>query len=91
MHSLAQAAASTGTGHAGDAVAVVLGVIAIWWISTHGKGSASLRLIAWTMLPVMMWLLVAVASPAEAGRIASGAASGVAVAVSGFSQLVSVI
>lgn len=82
----AAASASSGTG---DAVAVVLAVIAIWWLATHGKGGAGFRLIAWVLLPLMLWLLVAVHDPGQAGRIASGAASGVAAALSGFSQLVS--
>ena len=89
MDPIALAAASTGTTDAGPAVAVVLGVIAVWWVSTHGKGGAGHRLVAWMLLPLMLWLLLAVDSPAQAGRIASGAATGVAVAVSGFSRLVS--
>ena len=89
MHPIAQAAASAGTTDAGPAVAVVLAVIAIWWLATHGKGGAGFRLLAWVLLPVMVWLLLAVHDPAQAGRIASGAASGVATAVSGISQWVS--
>jgi hypothetical protein len=88
---IAQAAASSGTGNAGAAVAVVIAVIAIWWLATHGKGTASARLIAWVLLPVVVWVLVAVASPAEAGRIATGTASGVAVAVGAFSRLAGAI
>jgi hypothetical protein len=84
---IALAAASTGTSDAGPAVAVVLGVVVIWWVSTHGKGGAALRLIAWVLLPVMVWLLIAVHDPAQAGHIASGAASGVSVAISSISRL----
>jgi hypothetical protein len=90
VHPIALAAASTGT-DAGPAVAVVLGVVGIWWISTHGKGGAALRLIAWVMLPLMLWLLDAVHDPAQAGHIATGAASGVATAISSISRLASVI
>jgi hypothetical protein len=86
---IALAAASTGTSDAGPAVAVVLAVIGIWWISTHGKGGAALRLIAWVLLPLMLWLLDAVHDPAQAGHIATGAASGVATAISGLSRLAS--
>lgn len=91
MHPIALAAASTGTSDAGPAVAVVLAVIAIWWFATHGKGTASGRLIAWMLLPVILWALLAVHNPAEAGRIASGTASGVAVAVSAASRLAGAI
>jgi hypothetical protein len=91
VHPVAQSAASTGTPDAGAAVAVVIAVIAVWWLATHGKGTASARLIAWILLPVVFWLLVAVASPAEAGRIASGTASGVAVAVGAFTRLAGAI
>lgn len=89
VHPITQAAASAGTGDAGPAVAVVLGVIAVWWLATHGKGGAGFRLIAWILLPLVFWMLLAVHDPAQAGRIASGAASGVATAVSGISQWVS--
>jgi hypothetical protein len=86
VDSIALAAASTGTTDAAPALGVALTVIAIWWISTHGKGSAALRLIAWASLLGVLWLLDAVHDPAQAGHIASGAASGVAVAISAVSQ-----
>jgi hypothetical protein len=68
---------------------MVGGVIAIWWLSTHGKGEIKLRLIAWLLLPAMVWLLLAAHSPAEAGKVASGAASGVSVAIGAVSRVVS--
>lgn len=89
MHTIALAAASTGTSDAGPAVAVVLGVIAVWWVSTHGKGGAALRLIALVMAAIVFWMLLAVHNPAQAGHIASGAASGVSAAIGGISQWVS--
>lgn len=91
MHPLAQAAASTGTSDAGPAVAVVIVIIAIWYLSTHGKGGAGFRLIAWLLLPVILWMLLAVHDPAQAERIASGTASGVAVAVGAVSRLAGAI
>lgn len=72
--------------HIGPAVLIVLGVIAIWWLSTHGKGEIKLRFIAWLLLPLIVWLLVAAHNPAEAGRIATGAASGTATAISALSK-----
>lgn len=86
MPPIAQAAAGTGTDVA-PAVAVVLAVLVIWWVSTHGKGGAALRLIALMMAAVVFWMLLAVNDPSQAGRIAGGAASGVATAISAFGQL----
>jgi hypothetical protein len=68
---------------------MVLAVAAIWWLATHGKGEAKLRFISWLLLPVIVWLLVAVHSPAEAGRVASGAASGAGTAISAVGRLFS--
>jgi hypothetical protein len=83
------AAAGASTSQAGPAVLVVLGIIAIWWLATHGKGEVKLRLIAWILLPLIVWTLVAVQSPAEAGRIAAGTASGVSVAIITVSRVIS--
>lgn len=88
MHPIALAAASAVPGRTADGVIVAIFVIGTWWISTHGKGGAAFRLIAWVMLPLVLWLLVAVHDPAQAGQIASGAASGVSVDISAFSRLV---
>lgn len=81
MPPIAAASATVSTSHAGPAVLVVLGVIAVWYLATHGKGEIKLRLIAWLLLPLIVWLLVAAQSPAEAGRIAAGTASGVSVVI----------
>jgi hypothetical protein len=88
VHPTAAAAAGAAPAQAGPAVLVVLGVIGIWWLSTHGKGEVKLRLLAWLLLPVIAWLLVAAHDPAEAGRIASGAASGASTALSSLGKLV---
>lgn len=87
MHPIAAATASAG--NTGPAVFVVLAVVAVWWLSSHGKGEIKLRLLAWLLLPVIVWLLIAAQSPAEAGRIASGVAAGVTVAVGTVGRLVS--
>lgn len=89
MPPIAAAAASAGASQVGPAVLVVLAVAAVWWLSTHGKGEVKLRLIAWILLPLIVWLLIAAQSPAEAGRIASGVAAGVTVAVGTVGRLVS--
>jgi hypothetical protein len=89
VNPIAAAAASAGAGSAGDGVAVTLAVIAVWFLATHGKGTASGRLIAWLLLPAVAWVVIAVRDPGQAGSIASGAAAGAASVVSGFSRLVS--
>jgi hypothetical protein len=89
VHPIAQAAASASENSVGPAVLVVLGIIGIWWLSTHGKGEVKLRLLAWLLLPVILWVLVAAHSPAEGARIAAGAASGVSVAIGAVSRVVS--
>jgi hypothetical protein len=78
-------------GPVGDGVLVAVFVIGIWWLSTHGKGGAALRLVAWVLLPVILWLMIAVHDPAQAEGIASGAASGVATDIGAFSQLFSAL
>jgi hypothetical protein len=88
VHTIALAAASSGAGGIGDGVGVAVFIIGTWWVSVHGKGGAAFRLIAWMMLPLVLWLLVAVHDPAQAGQMASGAASGVSVDISAASRLV---
>lgn len=88
MHPTAAAAASTAS-QTGPAVIVVLAVVTVWWLATHGKGEIKLRLLAWLLLPVIVWLLLAAHSPAEAGKVASSAASGVTTAIGALSRVVS--
>jgi hypothetical protein len=88
---LAQAAAGAGAGRTGEAVAVVLAIILIWRLAVGGRGEIKLRLIAWVLLPVIVWTLIAVHDPAEAGRIAAGAATGTSVAAAAFGQLLTAI
>lgn len=89
MYPTAAAAAGTAPAQAGPAVLVVLGIVGIWWLAAHGKGEVKLRLLAWILLPVIAWLLVAAHDPAGAGRIASGAAAGASTALSSLGKLVS--
>lgn len=85
----AQAAAGLTPVQVGPAVLVVLAVIGIWKMSTAGRGEVKLRLLAWVLLPVIVWTLLAARSPAEGARIASGAASGISVALGALSRVVS--
>jgi hypothetical protein len=89
VHPIAAVAASAGTSHAGPAVAVVLAVIGIWRLAVGGRGEIKLRLLAWLLLPLIVWGLVAANSPAEAGRIAAGTASGVSVVIMTVSKVIS--
>lgn len=68
---------------------MVLAVAGIWWMSTRSRGEIKLRLLAWLLLPVIVWLLMAAHDPAEAGRVASGAASGAGAAISAVGRLFS--
>lgn len=87
MSPIAAAAASTSAANTGPAVLVVLAVVAVWWLSSHGKGEVKLRLLAWVLLPVIVWLLVAANNPAGAAHIASGAAAGVTTVIGALGRL----
>jgi hypothetical protein len=91
VHPIALAAGGAGTSHTAAAVAVVLVIIGIWRLAVGGRGEVKLRLIAWVLLPLIVWGMIAVHDPAEAGRIAAGAASGTSVAASAFGQLLTSI
>ena len=71
-----------GTGDNGDydpvaAILAVLAVVALWWVATHGKGGAALRLVAWGSALFVVWLLVAFKDPGVATGIATGFATGI--------------
>ena len=69
-----------------DAVAAILAplsVIAIWWISTHGKGAAALRLVAWGSAIIVVLVLVSFKDPSAAGAVVTGWFSGISAAISG--------
>lgn len=59
-------------------------VIGLWWLSTHGKGTAPGRLVAWGAMLIIVWGFIASASVTAATRIAGDAASGIATAAQGF-------
>jgi hypothetical protein len=89
VHPITQAATGTSSSSVGPAVLMVGAVVAIWWLAAHGKGEAKLRFISWLLLPVIVWLLMAAQNPAEAGRVATGAASGAGAAISAIGRLFS--
>ena len=69
-----------------DAVAAILAplsVIAIWWVSTHGKGAAALRLVAWGSAIVVVLVLVSFKDPHAAGAVVAGWFSGISAAITG--------
>jgi hypothetical protein len=68
------------------AVVAPLAVIALWWVSTHGKGGAALRLAAWGSAIFVLWILIAFKEPRVATGIASGFADGISQAVSGLAK-----
>jgi hypothetical protein len=64
------------------AVLAPLSVIVIWWIATHGKGGAALRLVAWLAAAIVVWVLIALKNPPVAGAIATGWVTGLAAFIS---------
>jgi hypothetical protein len=66
------------------AVIAVLAVVALWWVSTHGKGTAPGRLVAWGSMAVIVWVLVGFKDPGTAGTMAQDFAAGISQAASGF-------
>jgi uncharacterized membrane protein len=87
----AQAAASISSSAVGPAVLIVITVIAVWRYAVpsgkDAKGTIPGRLLAVVLFLIVCWSLVAAHNPAEGGRIAVGAASGVSVAVGALSKL----
>ena len=71
------------------AVVAVGAVVALWWISTHGKGGAALRLAAWGSAIIVVWVLIGFKDPHEAGAIAEGFVTGISQAASGFASFLS--
>jgi hypothetical protein len=71
------------------AVLSVLVVIGIWWLATHGKGTAPGRLVAWLAAIIVVWLMVSLKNPTVAGGTASGFASGINQAITGIGHFLS--
>ena len=72
-----------------DAVAAVLAplsVVAIWWISTHGKGAVALRLVAWLAAVIVLLVLVAVKNPHAAGEVVTGWFAGISGFITGLGR-----
>jgi hypothetical protein len=66
-----------------EAVTVVMAVIGLWWIATHGKGTAPGRLVAWGVMLIVVWVVMAVNNPSDATTVAGATARGVMTAASG--------
>ena len=66
------------------AVLAPFAVIVLWYLATHGKGTAPGRLVAWGSAVIVVWVLVGFKNPGVAGTIAEGFASGISQAASGF-------
>ena len=65
------------------AVLAPLSVIGLWWVSTHGKGTAPGRLVAWLVAAIVVLVLVAVKDPHAAGAVVSGWFTGISGFISG--------
>ena len=73
------------------AVLSVLIVIGLWWLATHGKGTAPGRLVAWLSAIIIVWVLVSLKNPTAAGNVASGFASGINQALTGIGHFLSLL
>jgi hypothetical protein len=71
------------------AVVSVLFVVAIWWVATHGKGTAPGRLVAWLSAIIVVWVLLAIKDPSVAGGAPSAFASGIGQAATGLGDFLS--
>ena len=89
MHLAPQATAATPStvSQVGPGLLMIAAVAGIWYLAARGKGEIKLRLLAWLLLPIIVWLLIAAYTPADAARIASGAASGVTTDISAIGRL----
>lgn len=77
-----------------DGVAVVLAplsVIAIWWVATHGKGAAALRLVAWLSAIIVVLVLVSFKNPAAAGDVVTGWFSGISGFITGLGHFLTAV
>lgn len=71
------------------AVLAVVAVVALWRLSTKGKGTAPGRLVAWGSLVVVVWVLVGFHDAHEAGTLAQDFVEGISQAASGFASFLS--
>lgn len=71
------------------AVVAVLVIVALWYLATHGKGTAPGRLVAWGSMIVVVWVLLAIKDPGVADGIPGAFASGISQAASGFGEFLS--
>ena len=63
-----------------------LAVIALWWVSTHGKGTAPGRLVAWLAAVIVILVLVAVKNPHAAGDVVTGWFDGISGFITGLGR-----
>jgi nucleoside permease NupC len=68
------------------AILAVIFVIAIWWLTTHGKGNLASRLVAWLLLTAAILLAIAINDPRLAGSILEGFAVGIGNAAKALTQ-----
>ena len=72
-------------------VLAVLSVIVLWFLSSHGKGTAPGRLVAWGSMIAVVWVLLAVKDPGVAGGMPSAFASGIGEAATGIGKFISAL
>ncbi len=63
-----------------------MAIIGLWWVATHGKGTAPGRLVAWGVMLVVVWGFIAASNASTATTIAGDGAHGLVTAIRGFTD-----
>jgi hypothetical protein len=74
-----------------SAIVAVLIVVSLWWVATHGKGGAALRLVAWLSAIIVAWLILAIKDPSVADGMPGAFASGIGEAASGIGHFLGML
>jgi hypothetical protein len=61
-----------------------MGIIGLWWVTSHGKGTAPGRLVAWGVMLVVVWGFIDASNVTTATAISGDAAHGIVTAGRGF-------
>ena len=68
---------------AGAGTFVIVAFIALWYLATHGKGTAPGRLVAWLVAIIVIWIMVSLKNPAAADRLVDFVKTGLSAAFTG--------
>lgn len=68
---------------AGAGTFVIVTFVALWYLVTHGKGTAPGRLVAWLVAIIVIWVMVSLKNPAAADRLVDFTKTGLSAAFTG--------